>query len=106
MWIHKEFCCQWPLHRRPNTFGKGGEITSWAPPAFWKAAPGELVLITGSVSKTWGYTGSVPEHHNVPMAPLDSFAQLGLDKAWEAIVPDYAFALCIPGSWPFSQLDG
>ena len=41
------------LHRRPDTFGKGGEITSWAPPAFRKAAPGELVLIAGSGSKTW-----------------------------------------------------
>ena len=94
------------LHRRPDNFGKGGEITSWAPPAFRKAAPGELVLITGSGSKTWGYTGSVPEHHNVPMAPLDSFIQLGLNEAREAILPDYAFALCIPGSWPFpSSMD-
>ena len=42
------------LHRRPDNFGKGGEITSWAPPAFRKAAPGELVLITVSGSKTWG----------------------------------------------------
>ena len=40
------------------------------------------------------------------MAPLDSFIQLGLDKAREAILPDYAFALCIPGSWPFpSSMD-
>ena len=94
------------LHRRLYNFGKGGEITSWAPPAFWKATPGELVLITGSGSKTWGYTGLVPERHDVPMAPLDSFVQLGLDKAGEAILPDYAFALCIPGSWPFpSSMD-
>ena len=64
------------LHQRQDIFCKGGEITSWAPPAFWKAAPGELVLITGSGSKTWGYTSSVPERHNVPMAPLDSFIQL------------------------------
>ena len=42
------------LHRRPDNFGKGEEITSWAPPAFRKAAAGELVLITGSGSKTWG----------------------------------------------------
>ena len=89
------------LHWRPDNFGKGGEITSWAPPAFRKAAPGELVLITGSGSKTWGYTGSVPERHDVPMAPLDSFVQLGLSEAREVVLPDYAFALCIPGSWPF-----
>ena len=94
------------LHRRLDTFGKGGEITSWAPPAFRKAAPGELVLITGSGSKTWGYTGTVPESHNVPMVPLDSFVQLGLDEAGEAVLPDYAFALCIPGIWPFpSSMD-
>ena len=92
------------LHRRPDTFGKGGEITSWAPLSFRKATPRELVLITRSGSKTWGYTGSVPECHNVPMAPLDSFIQLGLDDAREAILPDYTFALCIPGSWPFPSL--
>ena len=40
------------LHRRPDNFSKGGKITSWAPPAFRKAAPRELVLITGSGSKT------------------------------------------------------
>ena len=56
------------------------------------------------VAKHGGYTGSVPECHDVPMAPLDSFVQLGLDKAREAILPDYAFALYIPGSWPFPSL--
>ena len=94
------------LHWRQDIFGKGGEITSWAPLAFWKAAPRELVLITRSGSKTWGYTGLVPEHHDVPMAPLDSFIQLSREEAGEAILPDYAFALCIPGSWPFpSSMD-
>ena len=94
------------LHRRQDIFGKGGEITSLAPPAFRKAAPGELVLITGSGSKTWGYTGSVPECHDVPIAPLDSFIQLSHDNAGEAILLDYTFALCIPGSWPFpSSMD-
>ena len=92
------------LHWRQDIFCKGREITSWAPPAFWKAAPGELVLISGSGSKTWGYTGLVPERHNVPMAPLDSFVQLSRDEAGEAILPDYAFALCIPSSWPFPSL--
>ena len=92
------------LHRRPDNFGKGGEITSWAPPAFQKAAPGELVLITGSGSKTWGYTGSVPERHDVPMVPLDSFIQLGTNKAGEPVLPEYAFTLCIPSSWPFPSL--
>ena len=80
------------LHWRPDNFGKGGEITSWAPPAFRKAAPGELVLITRSGSKTWGYTGSVPECHDVPMAPLDSFIQLGTNEAGEPVLLEYAFA--------------
>ena len=54
------------LHQRLDNFGKGGEITSWAPPAFWKAAPGELVLITGSGSKTWG---TLVQYQNVTMFP-------------------------------------
>ena len=54
------------LHQRQDIFGKGGEITSWTPPAFQKAAPGELVLITGSGSKTWG----IPvQYQNVTMFP-------------------------------------
>ena len=40
------------LHLRPDCFCKVEEMTSWAPPAFRKAPPGELVLITGSGSKT------------------------------------------------------
>ena len=36
--------------------------------------------------------------------PLDSFVQLVLDEAGEVILPDYAFALCIPGSRPFPSL--
>ena len=92
------------LHQRLDNFGKGGEITSWAPPAFQRAPPGELVLITGAGSKTWGYTGSVPKYHDVPMAPLDSFIQLSTNNAGEPILPEYAFALCIPGSWPFPSL--
>ena len=48
----------------------------------------------------------MPERHDVPMAPLDSFVQLGLDEAGEVILLDYTFALCIPGSWPFpSSMD-
>ena len=49
----------------------------------------------------WGYTGGVPKCHDVPMAPLDSFIQLGTTEAREPILPEYAFALCIPCSWPF-----
>ena len=92
------------LHRRPDCFCKFGEMTSWAPPAFRKAPPGELVLITGSSSKTWGYTSGTPEHHDIPMAPLDSFFQLKTTEDGEPILPEYAFALCLPGSWPFPSL--
>ena len=92
------------LHWRPDCFCKVGEITSWAPPAFQKAPPGELVLITGSGSKTWRYTGGTPKCHDVPMAPLDSFVQLKTTEDGEPILPEYAFALCLPGSWPFASL--
>ena len=92
------------LHQRPDCFCKGGEMTSWAPPAFRKAPPGELVLITGNGSKTWGYTGRTPKCHKVPMAPLDSFIQLNTTEDGEPILPEYAFALCLPGSWPFPSL--
>ena len=92
------------LHQRPDCFCKVREMTSWAPPAFQKAPPGELVLITGSGSKTWGYTGRTPECHNVPMAPLDSFIQLNTTEDGEPILPEYAFALCLSRSSPFPSL--
>ena len=92
------------LHRRPDCFCKAREMASWAPQAFWKAPPRELVLITGNGSKTWGYTGGTPECHQVPMAPMDSFVQLNTTKDAEPILPEYAFALCLPGSWPFPSL--
>ena len=73
------------LHRRPDCFCKVKEMTSWAPLTFRKAPPRELVLITGSGSKTWGYTGRTPECHKVPMAPLDSFIQLKTTEDGEPI---------------------
>ena len=38
------------------------------------------------------------------MAPLDSFVQLKTTEDGESILPEYAFALCLPGSWPFPSL--
>ena len=38
------------------------------------------------------------------MAPLDSFIQLKTTEDGEPILPEYAFALCLPGSWPFPSL--
>ena len=92
------------LHWRPDCFCKAGEMTSWAPLAFRKAPPRKLVLITGNGSKTWGYTGGIPECHNVPMAPVDSFVQLNTTEDGEPVLLEYAFALCLPGSWPFPSL--
>ena len=92
------------LHQRQDCFCKVEEMTSWAPPAFQKAPPRELVLIIRSGSKTWGYTGGTSEHHDIPMAPLDSFVQLKTTEDGEPILLEYAFALCLPGSWPFPNL--
>ena len=73
------------------------------PSGLLETPPRELVLITGSGNKTWGYTGRTPERHDIPMAPLDSFVQLKTTDG-EPILPEYAFALCLPGSWPFPSL--
>ena len=89
------------LHHRPDGFCKSGEILSWAPLAFWRVPPRDLLLITRNNSKTWGNTSSVPECHDVPMAPLDTFVQLKTNSTGQPIPLEYTFALCIPGAWPF-----
>ena len=76
------------LHHRLDSFCKSGEILSWAPPAFRRAPPRELLLITGKNSKTWGNTSLVLELHDVPMAPLDTFVQLKTDSARQPIPPE------------------
>ena len=40
---------------------KSGKQIFRAPPAFWKAPPGELLTLTGCRGKTWGSTSSVQE---------------------------------------------
>ena len=35
------------------------------------------------------------------MVPLNTFMKLCTDNDDEPVLPDYAFALCQPGTWPF-----
>ena len=72
----------------------------WAPLAFQKAPPDDLLTLTGCSRKTWGSTGSVPERHEVEMAPLDTFVKLQAANG-VPVLPEYAFALCSTATWPF-----
>ena len=42
------------------------------------------------------------DHHKVPMAPLHVFMKLNASNGI-LVQLEYAFALCEPGSWPFSS---
>ena len=82
--------------------GKTGKMVFYAPPAFRKALKGELLVMNGCNGKTWGATGSGMDHHEVPMAPLNTFMKLNTSNGIP-ILPEYAFVLCEPGSWPFQS---
>ena len=58
--------------------------------------------MNGCNGKTWGGTGSGVDHHKVPMAPLNVFMKLNASNGIP-ILPEYAFALCELGSWPFQS---
>ena len=88
------------LHCKSQGSGKSGKLTFWAPLAFWKAPPGELLMLTGCSGKTWGDTGSVPNRHEVQMAPLDTFVKVQATNG-VPVLPEYIFTLCSPGTWPF-----
>ena len=90
------------FHCKSQGSGKSKKLTFQAPPAFQKALPGELLTLTGYNGKTWGGTGLAPEQHKVQMAPLDTFMKLHATNSVPAL-PEYAFALCSPGTWPFSS---
>ena len=90
------------LHCKHSSSGKTGKMTFYAPPAFQKAPQGELLVLNGCNGKTWGGTGSGMDHHKVPMAPLNVFMKLNASNRIP-ILPEYAFALCEPGSWPFQS---
>ena len=49
------------FHCKPQGSRKSGKLSFWAPPAFRRALPSELLLLTGCNGKTWGGTGSVPD---------------------------------------------
>ena len=40
------------FHCKPQGSGKSGKLSFWAPPAFWRAPSGELLLLTGCNRKT------------------------------------------------------
>ena len=90
------------LHCKYSSTGKTGKMAFYAPPAFRKALKGELLVLNGCNGKTWGGTSSGMDHHEVPMAPLNTFMKLNASNGIP-ILPEYAFALCEPGSWPFQS---
>ena len=47
------------FHCKPQGSRKSGKLSFLAPPAFWRAPPSELLLLTGCNGKTWGGTGLV-----------------------------------------------
>ena len=90
------------LHCKHSSTGKNSKMAFYAPPAFRKAPKGELLVLNGCNGKTWGGTSSGVDHHEVPMAPLNTFMKLNTSNGIP-ILPEYAFALCEPGSWPFQS---
>ena len=88
------------LHCKHSSSGNAGKMTFYAPPAFQKAPQGKLLVLNGCNGKTWGSTSSGVDHHEVPMAPLYVFTKLNTSNGIP-VLPEYAFALCEPGSWPF-----
>ena len=88
------------FHCKPQSSEKSGKMAFYAPPAFQKAPQGELLVLNGCNGKTWGGTGSGTNQHEVPMAPLDTFMRLHATNG-VLVLPEYAFALCEPGAWPF-----
>ena len=90
------------LHCKHSSTRKNGKMAFYAPPAFRKAPKGELLVLNGCNGKTWGGTGSGVDHHEVLMAPLNTFMKLNASNRIP-ILPEYAFVLCEPGSWPFQS---
>ena len=88
------------FHCKSQGSGKSEKLIFQAPPAFWRAPPGELLMLTGCNGKTWGSTTSVPERHEVQMSPLDTFVKLHATNGVPVLL-EYAFALCSPDTWPF-----
>ena len=90
------------LHCKHSSTGKNSKMAFYAPPAFRKALKGELLVLNGCNGKTWGGTSSGVDHHKVQMAPLNTLMKLNANNGIP-ILPEYAFALCELGSWPFQS---
>ena len=90
------------LHCKHSSSGKTGKMTFYAPLAFRRAPKGELLVLSGCNGKTWGGTSSGVDHHEVPMAPLNVFMKFNASNGI-LVLPEYAFAWCEPGSWPFQS---
>ena len=88
------------FHCKSQGSGKSKKLTFWAPPAFRKAPPDELLTLTGWNGETWGGTFLAPNQHKVQMAPLDTFVKFHTTNG-VPVLPEYVFALCSPGTWPF-----
>ena len=88
------------FHCKSQGSGKNKKLTYWAPLAFQKAPPSDLLTLTGFNRKTWGGTGSGPDLHVVQMAPLDTFVKPHATNGIP-VLPEYAFALCSTSTWPF-----
>ena len=84
------------LHCKYSSTGKTGNMDFYAPPAFRKTPKGELLVLNGCNGKTWGGTGSGMDHHEVLMAPLNTFMKLNASNRIP-ILPEYTFA------WPFQS---
>ena len=80
------------FHCKSQGSGKGGKHMFLAPPVFQKEPPRELLMSTGCNRKTWGSTGSVPDRHEVQMAPLDTFVKLQATNGIP-VLPEYTFAI-------------
>ena len=90
------------LHCKHSSTGKNGKMAFYAPLAFQKAPKGELLVLNGCNGKIWGGTSSGIDHHEVLMAPLNTFMKLNASNGIPILL-EYAFALCEPGSWPFQS---
>ena len=74
------------------------------PSGILKAPAGELQSITGSPCSTWGGRTSGPECHKLRVAGIDSFFSVWTGGDGQPILPDYAFAICLPNKWPFGHV--
>ena len=88
------------FHCKSQGSRKSKKLIYRAPLAFRKAPPNDLLTLTGFNRKTWSGTGSGPDLHVVPMAPLDTFVKLHATNGIP-VLPEYAFTLCSAGTWPF-----